>query len=299
MMLFVLVGVSFMIYFIMDMAPGDLAVSVLGDAASDEEYEAFRKEHELDKPVMYRYGKYMFGLLQGDLGYSYAFKMDVMELYSQRLPNTLLLTFSATIVATLLSIPIGIFAALRRGTLVDNVVSTISIFGLAAPNFWVGLMLIILFALKLGWFNSGGFNGVEDLILPAVTIGTGHMAQYARTTRSSMIDVLSQDYLLLARAKGVKERDVILKHALRNALIPIITVTGMMFCGSLGGSVITESVFSWPGVGRLVIDAIKSQDVEVVTGCIIMTSMLTSCILLLVDILYAFVDPRIKAQYKK
>jgi len=298
-LIFVVIGVSFMIYFIMDLAPGDLASSILGDGASEEEYAALRKELGLDRPVVVRYLNYMWDLLHGDLGYSQTYKMDVMELYMQRLPATMLLALSATIVATVLSIPIGVYAALKRGTIEDNIVSAISVFGLAAPNFWVGLMLIIMFALNLGLFNSSGFESWKDVILPAITVGTGHMALVTRTTRSSMIDVLKQDYLMLARAKGVKERKVITKHALKNALIPIITVTGIQFTGSLGGSTITETVFTWPGVGRLVINAIKAQDVEVVTGSIIMTAMITSCILLVVDILYAFVDPRIKAQYSK
>jgi len=299
MLLFVVIGVSFMIYFIMDLAPGDLASSILGDDASPEEYEALREELGLNKPVIVRYAKYMWDLLHGDMGYSYKYKMPVMDLYLQRLPATMLLALSSTIVATFLSIPTGIYAALKRGTIQDNVVSAFSVFGLAAPNFWVGLMLIIAFALNLGWFNSSGFESLKDVVLPAITVGNGHMALVTRTTRSSMIDVLRQDYLMLARAKGVKEKQVITKHALRNALIPIITVTGLQFSGSLAGSTVTETVFSWPGVGRLVINAIKAQEVEVVTGCIIMLSIITSCILLLVDILYAFVDPRIKAQYSK
>ena len=299
MLLFVVIGVSFMIYFIMDLAPGDLASSILGDDASPEEYEALREELGLNKPVIVRYLKYMWDLLHGDMGYSYKYKMPVMDLYLQRLPATMLLALSSTIVATFLSIPTGIYAALKRGTIQDNVVSAFSVFGLAAPNFWVGLMLIIAFALNLGWFNSSGFESLKDVVLPAITVGTGHMALVTRTTRSSMIDVLRQDYLMLARAKGVKEKQVITKHALRNALIPIITVTGLQFSGSLAGSTVTETVFSWPGVGRLVINAIKAQEVEVVTGCIIMLSIITSCILLFVDILYAFVDPRIKAQYSK
>ena len=299
MLLFVVIGVSFMIYFIMDLAPGDLASSILGDDASPEEYEALREELGLNKPVIVRYLKYMWDLLHGDMGYSYKYNMPVMDMYLQRLPATMLLALSSTIVATFLSIPTGIYAALKRGTIQDNVVSAFSVFGLAAPNFWVGLMLIIAFALNLGWFNSSGFESLKDVVLPAITVGTGHMALVTRTTRSSMIDVLRQDYLMLARAKGVKEKQVITKHALRNALIPIITVTGLQFSGSLAGSTVTETVFSWPGVGRLVINAIKAQEVEVVTGCIIMLSIITSCILLLVDILYAFVDPRIKAQYSK
>ena len=160
-------------------------------------------------------------------------------------------------------------------------------------------MLIILFALNLGWFHSGGFESPKDIVLPAVCLGFNFCALMTRTTRSSMIDVLSQDYLLLARAKGVSERKVITKHALKNALIPIITVGGIKFSGALGGSVVTESVFAWPGVGRFVVDAIKKQDVEVVTGFIILTAIFSSLVLLAVDILYAFVDPRIKSQYSK
>ena len=299
MLVFVIIGVSFLIYFIMDMAPGDLALTILGEEATQEELEALRHELGLNRPVIIRYGEYMWNLLHGDLGYSQKYKMDVWELYMQRLPATMLLALSACIVATILSIPLGIVAALTRGSLTDNVISGISVFGLAAPNFWVGLMLIIAFALHLGWFNSGGFQSLKDVVLPAITVGTAHMALVTRTTRSSMIDVLRSDYLLLARAKGVEEKKVITKHALKNALIPIITVTGMQIGSSLGGSVVTETVFSWPGVGRMIVESIRSQDVETVTGSIIMTSILTSLILLLVDILYAFVDPRIKAQYSK
>lgn len=299
MLILVIVGVSFLIYFIMDIAPGDLALTILGEDASAEELESLRKELGLNRPVIVRYATYMWNLLHGDLGYSYKYKMDVWDIYTQRLPATMLLALSATTVATLLSIPMGILAALKRGSLQDNVISALSIFGLAAPNFWVGLMLIIVFALHAGWFNSGGFNSLKDVVLPAITVGTAYMALMTRTTRSSMIDVLRSDYLMLARAKGVTEKQVIVKHALKNALIPIITVIGMQFSAALGGAVITESVFSWPGVGRLVIDAIRSQDVETVTGSLIMTASLTSMILLMVDILYAFVDPRIKAQYSK
>ena len=295
----VMVGVSFMIYFIMDLAPGDIAYTVLGEDASPEEYQAFREEHGLNKPLIVRYFRYMWDLLHGDMGYSYKYKTDVFPLYMRRLPATVLLATSATVFATLLSIPLGVYAALKQGSIRDNAVSALSMVGLAAPNFWVGLMLILAFALKLGWFNSQGFNSWKDVVLPAITVGTAHMAAVTRTTRSSMVDVLRQDYLMLARSKGVAEKKVIKRHALRNALIPIITITGIQMAGSLGGSVITESVFAWPGVGRLTIDAIKSQDVELVTGCIIMTAMISSAVQLLVDLLYAFVDPRIKAQYSK
>lgn len=295
----VIIGISFIIYATMDLAPGNLARTILGEDGTKADYEALVIELGLDKPIIVRYARYMWGLLHGDLGHSYKYGMPVYDLFMQRLPNTALLALSATIVSTIISIPLGIYAALKQGSLQDNAVSALSIVGLAAPNFWVGLLLIILFALNLGWFNSGGFESLKDVVLPAITIGTGHTALVTRTTRSSMIDVLRQDYLMLARAKGVSERKVITRHALKNALIPIITVTGIQFTGSLGGSVITESVFSWPGVGRLIIDAVKSHDIETATGSIIMTAILTSIILLIVDVLYAFVDPRIKAQYSR
>jgi len=299
MLIFVILGVSFLIFSTMSLAPGDLALTVVGIDASDEEYEAMREELGLNDPLLVRYARYMKNLLQGDLGYSYQFKMGVWELYMKRLPATAMLAFAAMVVAHVISIPLGIYAALRRGSIRDNIASGVSIIGLAAPNFWVGLMLIIVFSLNLGWFNSGGYKSLEDVVLPAITVGTGLTALLTRTTRSSMIDVLSQDYLMLARAKGLSEKKVIRKHALKNAIIPIITISGLEFCSCLGGSVVTETVFAWPGIGQLVINAIKNNDFETVTGAIIMTSIMTSIILLLVDILYAFVDPRIKAQYSK
>ena len=299
MLIIVMLGVSFMIFFTMDLAPGDQANLILGEGATDEEVEALREELGLNDPVLVRYGRYMKNFLKGDLGYSYKYKQDVWPMYMKRLKASVALAVATIIVSHLISIPLGIYAALKQGTIQDNLASALAIFGLAAPNFWVGLMLIILFALKLGWFHSGGLETWKDLVLPAITVGTGHTALLTRTTRSSMIDVLRQDYLMLARAKGVSEKKVIRKHALKNALIPIITVSGMQFSALMGGAVLTESVFSIAGIGTLVVGAIKSQDVETVTGSLIMTSLLISVILLMVDILYAYVDPRIKAQYSK
>ena len=299
MLLVVIFGVSFMIYFVMDLAPGDPVRSALGEFATEEEYEAMKIQMGYDKPMLVRYGKYMLGMLHGDLGYSQRYKMPVFEMYMQRIPATIALAAAGTAVAIIISMVLGVIAALRRGTLLDNAISAVAVVGIAAPIFWVGLMLIILFALNLGWFHSGGFESPKDIVLPAACLGFNFCALMTRTTRSSMIDVLSQDYLLLARAKGVSERKVITKHALKNALIPIITVGGIKFSGALGGSVVTESVFAWPGVGRFVVDAIKKQDVEVVTGFIILTAIFSSLVLLAVDILYAFVDPRIKSQYSK
>lgn len=298
-LLVVIVGVSLLIYTIMDFAPGDIVLTILGEDFEQADYDAKYHELGLDRPMIVRYLDYMWGLLHGDLGYSQKYRMPVWQLYMQRLPSTLTLALSATLVSVIISIPLGIYTALHQGTIQDNIASAFSMIGLAAPNFWVGLMLILAFALHLGWFNSGGYQSWKDVVLPAITVGTGHIAMDTRTTRSSMIDVIRQDYLMLARAKGCNEKTVVTKHALKNALIPIMTASGIQFTTSLGGSVVTETVFSWPGVGRLVIEAIKSQDIETVTGAIIMTSILSSLILLIIDLLYALVDPRIKAQYSK
>jgi peptide/nickel transport system permease protein len=299
MLLLVASGVSFLVYFIMDFSPGDTAVTALGLDASHEEYEEYRIKHGLNDPLVIRYGRYMWNLAHGDIGQSSKYNKPVWDLYKELVGNTFILALSATIVATLISIPLGIYSALHQGGIGDNVASVLSIVSLATPHFWLGIMLIILFSLKLGWFSSGGFTTWSDVVLPAFTVGTGHAALVTRTTRSSMLDVLGADYLMLARAKGLTERVVIWKHALKNALIPILTVTGIQFTGALGGSVVSETVYSWPGVGRMTIDAIKSQDIEVATGFIIMTAFISSVILLVIDILYAFVDPRIKAKYNK
>ena len=299
MLLLVMLGVSFLIFFIMDLAPGDQALMILGEAALEEELNALREELGLFDPFLVRYGRYMLNFFKGDLGYSYKYMSDVLPLYLSRLSATVVLALASAIVSHILSIPMGIYAALKQGKLSDNIVSTIAILGLAAPNFWVGLMLIILFALKLGMFNSSGFVTWKDVVLPAITVGTGHMALLTRTTRSSMIDVMRQDYLMLARAKGVSEGTIVRKHALKNALIPIITVSGIQFSSMMGGAVTSEAVFSFPGIGTLLVGAIKSVDTVCVTGCLILTSLLVSVILLVVDILYAYVDPRIKAQYSK
>lgn len=293
----VIIGVSFMIFFIMDLAPGT-AIDMMGDLTVEQE-AALRAMYGYDRSVLYRYYLYVVNLLHGSLGTTIITGQSVAQLYFERLPATLILALGTIIVSHVISIPLGIFSAVHSGSGWDNCSMVLALVGLSMPNFWLGLMLIILFALKLHWLPSGDFTGFKSIILPAITIGTGHTAMLTRTTRSSMIDVIRSDYLRTARAKGVPEKYVIRRHALRNALIPIITVSGTQLAGCLGGAVITEAVFSWPGVGRLIIDAINSRDANAATGYIIMTTLLTSILLLGVDLLYAFVDPRIKAQYAK
>jgi peptide/nickel transport system permease protein len=292
----IIIGVSFLIYFIMDLAPGDIISQMAGDA-TEAQIQVLRHQYGYDRSVFYRYAMYMKNLVHGDLGTSFLTNQPVWDMYRERLPETLKLALGALVVSILLSIPLGILSAVRSGTLWDNAGMVLALLGLSMPNFWLGLLLIILFSLNLGWFPSGGDTGFLSIILPAITIGTGHVAIITRTTRSSMIDVIHQDYLRTARAKGVPEKYVIRKHAFKNALIPIITVIGTQLSVSLGGAVLTETVFAWPGVGRLIIDSVHQRDVPVVTGAIIMTTILISIMLLIVDLLYAYVDPRIKAQY--
>ncbi|MGN1163233.1 MAG: ABC transporter permease, partial [Candidatus Ornithospirochaeta sp.] len=272
---------------------------VAGPDATEEQLEALREEMGLNGSLVERYFRYILNLLRGDLGTSYVSKMDVMQLYLQRLPNTLKLASLAMIVAVIISVPLGIVAAVNQNSWKDTVAMVLALLGLSMPNFWLGLLLMLLFSLKLGWFPSGGAEGFRSVVLPAVTVGVGLAALLTRTTRSSMLDVLRQDYLRTARAKGVSEKKVVYHHALRNALIPIITIFGVQFSNVLGGSVLAETVFAWPGVGRLVVDAIDQRDIPTVTGALIMTTMLVTIVNLLVDIVYAYVDPRIKAQYTK
>lgn len=290
---------SFIIYMAMNMAGGDPAVLLAPENASEEQIEKIRVDLGLNQPLAVRYLKYMAGMFTGDLGTSYVTKKDVFKTFMDRLPATLELGGSAVLIATLISIPLGVYTAINQNTWKDTAGMIFALFGVSMPNFWLGLMLIILFSQKLGWFPSGGRSGLASLVLPAVTVGLGMAALIARTTRSSMLEVIRQDYIRTARAKGASEKRVIYKHALSNALIPIITVIGMQIANVLTGSVLAETVFSWPGVGRLVFESISKRDTPMVTGSIIMCSVLMVLVNLLVDIIYAYFDPRIKSQYTR
>lgn len=293
----VAIAISFLVYWLEDLRPDDPVLNYISVNYTQEEYDAKYVEMGYDKPFLVRYGEYMWNMLHGDLGISYKYETSVWSLFMSRLPNTLLLSFTATIIALILSVPLGVYASLHRGKLGDNLASAFAVFGLSAPSFWVGLMLIILFSLKLGWFNSNGFNQWSDLVLPAVTIGIGYMAGLTRQTRSAMVDVSNADFLMLARAKGVSEKSVIVHHELRNSIIPVATVFFNYMSTALQGSILVETVFSWPGVGRLIVDAVKSNDVQLATGCIVMSAILSTAILLICDIAYMFIDPRSKSKF--
>ena len=295
----VILVTSFLSYWAMSLTGGDPALMLAGDKATPEQVEQIREELGLNDPFPVRYANYMKGMLTGDMGKSYVTKKDVFQTFMEKLPNTLALGGAAVLIAVVVSLPLGIYTAIHQNTWKDTAGMVFALFGTSMPNFWLGLMLIIIFALKLGLLPSGGKSGFSSIILPAVTVGFGLAALITRTTRSSMLDVLRQDYMTTARAKGCPEKRVIYTHGLKNALIPIITAIGLQMSLVITGSVLAETVFSWPGIGRLVYDSISKRDTPMVTGAIIMCSILMCIINLAVDLVYAFFDPRIKAQYSK
>ncbi len=297
MMIPVLLGVTFLVYFIISLTPGDVAANILGVGATQEAIIELTEEMGLDDPVIVQYGRYMGDLLTGDMGTSYATGKTVSSEIGQRFPNTLILTISAIFLSVLISIPIGVISATRQYSIFDNVGMVIALIGISMPSFWTGLILIIVFSLKLGWFPSGGIDGFSSWILPAFTLAIASTASITRTTRSSMLEVIRQDYINTAKAKGVSRKVVIRKHALKNALIPAITVIGLEFGVLLGGAVLTETVFSIPGIGRLMVESIQRKDTPMVLGCIIIFAVAFSLVNLLIDMLYAYIDPRIKSNY--
>lgn len=299
MMIPVLIAVSFVVYFLMDRAPGDIISSMAPQDATEEQIEMMREELGLNGSLIERYLRYLGNLLKGDMGMSLSLKRPVAEVFFERFPATLELALAATVIALAISIPLGIAAATHHRSFLDGFSMVTAMLGLSMPGFWLGLLLILFFSHQLGWFPSGGSSGFVSLILPAIALGAGQAGSLTRITRSSMLDVIRQDYLRTARAKGVSEKMVIRKHALKNALIPIITVFGSTLGNLLGGAVAIETVFSWPGIGRLTVSAINTRDITLATGCIIMFTVLLTVTMLLVDIAYAYVDPRIKAQYSK
>lgn len=294
----VLLGVSLLVFAIMSLTPGDPAQLILGENAPKEAVLKLREEMGLNDPFFMQYFRFVKNAIMGDFGRSYTTGREVFGEIFARFPNTLILAVIGIIISVCIGIPIGIISATRQYSFLDSFSMVIALLGVSMPVFWLGLMLILTFSVKLGWLPSGGFDGLKSIILPAVTLGVGSAAIITRMTRSSMLEVIRQDYIRTARAKGVAEKVVINKHALKNALIPIITVVGLQFGHLLGGAVLTESVYSWPGVGRLMVDAIRQKDTPTVLAAVVFLAAAFSVVNLLVDILYAYVDPRIKSQYK-
>ena len=295
----VVIGITFLVFMIMQLAPGDPVQMILGDNASPEAVEAMRDEMGLNDNVLVQYGRYLVNLVQGDMGTSYVNKRPVADEVFSRVPATFKLAAVAAVVSIVIAIPLGILAAIKQNTLFDHSSMVVSLIGISMPAFWLALMLMLLFSLKLGWLPAqGAKDGWRSYVLPSIAIGFMQMAAIARTTRSSMLETIRQDYIRTASSKGITEREVIFHHSFRNALIPTVTIVGVQLGGLLGGAVLTETVFAWPGLGRLVVQAVNGRDVPVVLGCIVVLSVGFSIVNLVVDLLYGFIDPRVRSMYQ-
>lgn len=295
----VIIGVTFIVFTLNELSPGDPARVIAGAEASEEAVAALREELGLNRPFLLRFVDYLYNFFfHGNLGDSYMTRQPVFGEIMERFPTTLLLTVLSMAVMLVIGLPCGIISATKQYSVFDNVCTFAGLVGVSMPNFWQGLMNILIFAIILPWFPPSGFYGPEYWVLPAATIGTSAAAQVMRMTRSSMLDVIRQDYIVAAKAKGLGPGKVVMKHAFKNALIPILTVIGMHFGTSLGGAVVSESVFAIPGLGKYMLDAIKARDYPVVQGGVLVLAILFSLVMLAVDIAYAFIDPRIASQYK-
>jgi peptide/nickel transport system permease protein len=290
----VLLGISLLLFFMLRMLPGDPAQVLAGQMASQEDIKIIRHQLGLDRPIFVQYGLFLSRLAKLDLGRSARTQNPVIKEIWARLPNTVLLAVTAITLACLFGIPAGIISAVRPYTWIDYLFTSMALFGISMPVFWLGLMLIVIFSLVLHWLPAGGIGSWKHVILPSFTLAAFVVAFITRMTRASMIEALSQDYTTTARSKGLKEKVVIVKHALKNALIPIITVVGLQFGLLLGGAVLTETVFAWPGIGRLIVDSILARDYPVIQGTILIFGLLYILVNLFVDITYAFIDPRIR-----
>ena len=289
----VLLGVSFVVFFILYLT-GDPALVLLPPDVTAEDIRKFREEMGFNDPFIVQYGRFLGGALRGDFGQSVRHGEPAFPLVLERLPATFQLSGAALLVALVLAIPAGVLSAVRRNTLTDYVATVFALLGQSMPTFWLGIMLILVFSVQFNLLPSSGRGGLEHLVLPAVTLGLFTTARITRLTRSGMLEVLNQDYIRTARAKGVSGRPVVWKHAFKNAAIPIVTIVGIELGTLLGGSVITETIFAWPGVGRLSVQAIYNRDYPVVQAAVFLLASTFVLVNLVVDLLYTYLDPRIR-----
>jgi peptide/nickel transport system permease protein len=295
----VVLGVTFIVFTMLYLTPGDPAALVLGDQATKEQVGRLRQEMGLDQPFLVQYATYIKRMvIDQDIGRSYMTNRPVLTEIAGTFFITLKLSWTAVVFAMLIGIPAGIISAIKPYSLFDTGAMILALIGTSMPIFWLGLLLILFFTVYLNWLPASGYDRIEQMIMPMIALGGLSTAIIARMTRSSMLEVIRQDYIRTARAKGQKESVVILRHALGNALVPIITVVGLQFGGLMGGAVLTETIFSIPGVGRLMVEAIKMRDFPVVQGGVLVVAIAFCVINLLVDLLYAYVNPRIRSQYK-
>jgi|SRR5687768_3748638 ABC-type dipeptide/oligopeptide/nickel transport system permease component len=290
----VLLGVATLVFSLIHLVPGDPAQSMLGDSAPPEDVARLRQTLGLDRPLLAQYQAFLGGVARGDLGKSFRYGTPVTTEIKSRLGRTLQLAVAAMAVAMAFAIPLGIVAAVWRGTSVDHAAMTLSLVGISMPNFWLGPLLAILFAVVLGWLPVAGTGTAAHLVLPAVTLGAALSAILARMTRASLLEELRELYVLAARARGVSRFRAVLRHAFRNSLIPVVTIIGLQFGAVLTGTIITETIFAWPGVGRLLIQAINFRDYPLIQGCILFISFTYVMMNLITDLTYGFLDPRIR-----
>jgi peptide/nickel transport system permease protein len=290
----VILGVVTLVFLLIHLVPGDPVQAMLGETATPTDLEALREALGLDQPLWTQWWLYITNLLQGELGNSLYSKEPILDILLERFPATLELAIAGLLVAVLLALPLGSIAALRKDSIYDNSAMMFSLLGVSIPNFWLGPMLILLFSLMLGWLPVSGREGPLSLILPAITLGTALAAILARMVRSTLLEVLNEDYIRTARAKGLSESAVVIHHALRNASLPIITVLGLQLGTLLGGAVITEIIFAWPGIGQLTIESIERRDYPLVQACILLISLSYVLVNTMTDLLYAWLDPRVR-----
>jgi ABC-type dipeptide/oligopeptide/nickel transport system permease component len=290
----VLLGAATLVFALIHLVPGDPAQAMLGEGASADEIARLRTSLGLDRPLLAQYGTFLGGIVRGDLGRSFRSGQPVTREIGRRLGETAILALSAMAVAIAVAIPLGIIAAVFRGRLPDHAAMTLALAGISIPSFWLGPLLAILFAVKLGWLPVSGAGTVWHLVLPSVTLGTALAAILARMTRSSVIEELRELYVLAASARGLSRARAVLRHAFRNSLIPVVTIIGLQFGAVLTGTIITETIFSWPGIGRLLITAINTRDYPLVQGCILFIAATYVAMNLITDLTYGYLDPRIR-----
>ena len=285
-----------LVFLLIHIVPGDPVRNALGENATEQQMDDLRHKLGLDLPLTQQYVNYWRGLVRGDFGQSLVSSEDVFAKIVSRYPATMELAFAGLVVAILIAIPLGVTAGTNQGKIIDNVASVVSLLGISAPGFVLGPLMVYVFAVKLNWLPVGGREGFETVILPALTLGAALAAILTRMVRSSVIEELGEDYVRTARAKGLSERQVIYKHVLKNGLIPVVTVLGLQFGVLLAGAIITETIFSWPGLGRMTVDAINARDYPVVQGCILMIALTYIVANVLTDFTYRLLDPRIKVE---
>lgn len=294
--LFVLFGVSLLVFLLIHIVPGDPVEVILGEQAQAADREGLRQALGLDKPLATQWWDFMRGLLHADLGHSLYSQRPVSELIFERLPASIELALLSLLIAVMLALPLGLIAATQRGSFWDWLASGFSLFGIAIPNFVFGPLLILMFSIGLGWFPVSGREQGLSIVLPALTLATAMAAILSRMLRSTLLEVLSEEYIRCARARGLSPLRILFRHALSNAMLPLITLLGLQLGGLLAGAVITETVFDWPGIGRLTVEAIQRRDYPLLQGCVLFISVVYVMINLLTDMMYRFIDPRIRVQ---